>query len=194
MSEIHNVAILGAGAMGAYFAAQFYDAPGFSTRLIADGQRLEKLNRDGIVVNGKPYLIPAISPDAAEAPADLIIVGLKHHQLKAAIQNLGKLVGENTTFISVMNGLESEEIIGSIYGMDKMLYAVSVGIDAIREGNRVSFSAPGTHVFGEAENKVISPKVRRVQAAFDAAGIHYETPVDMIREMWWKFMINVGIN
>ncbi len=33
-------------------------------------------------------------------------------------------------YFSRMNGLESEEYIGSIYGMDKMLYAVTVGIDA----------------------------------------------------------------
>ena len=34
----------------------------------------------------------------------------------------------------------------------------------------------------------------RVQAAFDRAGLMYETPPDMIRMLWWKFMINVGIN
>ncbi|MBW2561489.1 MAG: 2-dehydropantoate 2-reductase, partial [Deltaproteobacteria bacterium] len=34
----------------------------------------------------------------------------------------------------------------------------------------------------------------RVQEAFDRAGIVYETPEDMIRMMWWKFMINVGMN
>jgi hypothetical protein len=49
-----------------------------------------------------------------------------------------------------MNGLDSEPYIGSVYGMDKVLYAVSVGIDALRDGNRVSYSKPGTHFFGEA--------------------------------------------
>ncbi len=33
-----------------------------------------------------------------------------------------------------------------------------------------------------------------MQEAFDRAGIVYETPEDMIRMMWWKFMINVGVN
>jgi 2-dehydropantoate 2-reductase len=33
-----------------------------------------------------------------------------------------------------------------------------------------------------------------VQKAFERAGIAYETPVDMIRMMWWKFMVNVGMN
>ena len=36
--------------------------------------------------------------------------------------------------------------------------------------------------------------MKRVQRAFDRAGIAHETPEDMIRIMWWKFMINVGMN
>jgi 2-dehydropantoate 2-reductase len=194
MLEIKQVAVIGAGAMGAYFATQFFNTSGFSTVLIASGQRLEKLKADGIVVNGKPYFIPAIHPDEADAPADLILVALKHHQLKEAVNNLGKLVGDSTVFLSVMNGLESEETIGALYGMDKVVYATSVGIDALRQGNQITYTRPGTHYFGEAKNSSISPKVRRVQEAFKRAGINYETPEDMLRMLWWKFMVNVGIN
>jgi 2-dehydropantoate 2-reductase len=93
-----------------------------------------------------------------------------------------------------MNGLDSEEIIGSVYGMDKMLYAISVGIDGVREGNRITYSRPGKPIFGEAVNTQLSPRVRRVQEAFDRAGIAHETPVDMMRTLWWKFMVNVGVN
>jgi 2-dehydropantoate 2-reductase len=194
MLEIQKVAILGAGAMGAYFASRFYSTPRFSTVLIASGQRLEKLKQAGIVVNGTPYLIPTLDPVEADSPADLVIVALKHQHLKEAAANLGKLVGNATTFLSVMNGLESEETIGAIYGMEKIVYAVSVGIDALRQGNQVTYTKPGKHYFGEANNLTISPKVRRVQYAFDRAGISYETPEDMIRMLWWKFMVNVGVN
>ncbi len=194
MREITQVAILGAGAMGSYFATRFFDAPKFSAAVIARGERYERLKSDGLVVNGKAYAIPVIHPDQATSPVDLIIVALKHHHLPQAVPDLKNLVGEQTTIISVMNGLDSEEIIGSVYGMDKMLYAVSVGIDAVRQGNRVTFSKPGKHYFGEASNPQPSPRVQRVQRAFDRAGITYETPPDMIRIMWWKFMINVGMN
>jgi 2-dehydropantoate 2-reductase len=33
-----------------------------------------------------------------------------------------------------------------------------------------------------------------VQQAFDRAGIRYDNPPDMIRMLWWKFLINVGVN
>jgi 2-dehydropantoate 2-reductase len=142
MQEIQKVAVLGAGAMGAYFASRFFDTPGFSTVLLARGQRLEKLKKDGLVINGKLYPIPVLDPGEAASPLDLIIVALKHNQLAEAIQDLEKVVGPSTIFVSIMNGLESEEIIGSVYGMDKMLYAISVGIDALRMGNQVNYTRP----------------------------------------------------
>jgi 2-dehydropantoate 2-reductase len=194
MQKIQKVAILGAGAMGAYFAGRFFDTPGFSTALIAKEDRFDKLTKNGLVINGKPYAIPVVHPDRATSPVDLIIVALKHHHLEKAIHGLEKLVGDSTTIISVMNGLESEEYIGSIYGMDKMLYTISVGIDALRQGNRIIYSKPGKHYFGHAVNTRISQQVLRVQEAFDRAEIVHETPEDMIRMLWWKFMINAGMN
>jgi 2-dehydropantoate 2-reductase len=194
MREINSVAVLGAGAMGAYFATSFFDAPGFSTAVVARGERYDRLKDDGLVVNGKAYAIPVAHPDKVASPVDLIIVALKHHHLAEAVPDLKRLVGDQTTIISVMNGLDSEEIIGSVYSMDKVLYAISVGIDAVRQGNRITFTKPGKHYFGEATNAHLSPRVRRVQEAFERAGISYETPPDMIRLLWWKFMVNVGMN
>ena len=194
MQHIKNIAILGAGAMGSFFASRFSDVPELSTSLVAGGERGKRLARDGLIVNGKACSVVVSDPDQVHEPADLIIVALKHHHLPQAIGDLKNLVGENTTIISIMNGLDSEPYIGSVYGMDKVLYAVSVGIDALRDGNRVSYSKPGTHFFGEAVNETPCERVRRVQKAFEQAGITYETPEDMIRIMWWKFMVNVGMN
>jgi 2-dehydropantoate 2-reductase len=194
MEEIRKVAILGAGAMGAYFAGRFFDAAGFSTALIAKGDRFDKLKNKGLIINGKHYAIPVIHPDKATSPTDLIIVALKHHHLEEAVRGLEKLIGDSTVIISVMNGLESEEYIGSIYGMDKMLYTISVAIDAVRQGNEITYTKPGKHYFGDALNTRLSRRILRVQEAFDRAGIVHETPEDMIRMLWWKFMINVGMN
>jgi len=194
MQEVKNVAILGAGAMGAFFASKFFDVAECSVAAVARDERYDRLKRDGLVVNGEPYAVPVIHPDGASPPADLIIVALKHHHLSEAVHDLQNLVGDQTTIISVMNGLDSEEYIGSVYGMDKVLYAIAVGIDAVRQGNRITYTKPGKLYFGEAVNPQVSRRVRRVQAAFDRAGIPYETPPDMIRMLWWKFMINVGVN
>ena len=194
MREIKNVAVLGAGAVGAFFATRFFETEGFSSAVIARGERYERLKKEGLTVNGIHYDVPVVHPDRATEPADLIIVALKHHHLAEAVHDLKNVVGDDTTIISVMNGLVSEEIIGSIYGMDKMLYCITVGIEALRVGNEVRCTPPGKHTFGEAKNTPPSEKVKRVQRAFERAKITYETPEDMMRVMWWKFMINVGMN
>jgi 2-dehydropantoate 2-reductase len=194
VKDIENVAVLGAGAMGASYASRFFDAPRFSTVMVARDSRYDRLKSDGLVVNGKQYSIPVVHPDEAATPADLIIVALKSGNLQEAVHDLDNLVGDQTTLISVMNGLDSEEYLGSVYGMDKVLYAIAVAIDAVREGNSVTYTNPGKIFFGESDNPHPSERVRRVQAAFEQAGIAFETPTDMIRMLWWKFMVNVGVN
>jgi 2-dehydropantoate 2-reductase len=194
VNEIKNVAVLGAGAVGAFYASKFFDAEALSTVLVAREPRYDRLKAEGLVINGKHYSISVVHPDEATPPADLIIVALKSHTLPEAVHDLKNLVGDQTTIISVMNGLDSEEYLGSVYGMDKLLYAIAVAIDALREGNSVTFTNPGKVIFGEADNSHLSERVRRVQAAFERAGVVSETPTDMIRMLWWKFMVNVGIN
>jgi 2-dehydropantoate 2-reductase len=194
MPPIKTIAILGAGAMGGAYAAMLDSVSEFETFFVARGARAARLASEGLTVNDRPLYLPVVRPDQATVPADLVMVALKHHHLEEALPDLAPFVGKQTTIISIMNGLESEEIIGTRYGMDKLLLAIAVGIDALRDGNRISHRSPGRLIFGDAENKAISPRVRRVQEAFTRAGIPHETPEDMRRTLWWKFMINVGMN
>jgi 2-dehydropantoate 2-reductase len=192
--SIETISIIGAGALGAIYAAMLYDMDPRCVAFVAGGERAERLRRAGVVVNGKSYHIPVLSPEDRVAPADLVIVAVKYQHLDDAIRDMKNRVGAETLIISVMNGIESEERIGAVYGMDNILYCVSVGIDALRDGNRVIYTTQGKLFIGEAANPVLTGRVRRVQALFDRAGIIYETPPDMMRILWWKFMINVGIN
>jgi 2-dehydropantoate 2-reductase len=192
--SIETISIIGAGALGAVYAAMLYDMDSRCIGFVAGSGRGERLCREGVVVNDKPYHIPVLSPQDSAAPADLVIVAVKYQHLAEAIRDMKSRVGAETLIISVMNGIESEERIGAAYGMDNILYCVSVGIDALREGSRVIYTTQGKLFIGEAANPVLTERVRRVQALFERAGIVYETPPDMLRILWWKFMINVGIN
>ncbi len=194
MTAIHKVSIIGAGALGAAYGALLYDMDPGCVSFVAAGERFERLRREGMIVNGRHYAIPVLSPEETSAPADLVIVAVKNHHLDAAIGEMKNRVGGDTIILSLMNGIDSEERIGAVYGMDKVLYALTMGIDALREGNRVIYTTQGRIFFGEAKNPAVTERVARVQALFDRAGIAWETPPDMIRTLWWKFMANVGIN
>lgn len=193
-SSIKNISIIGAGAMGAVYARMLYDMDPGSISFVARGGRMERLRQEGLIVNGKLYNIPVISPEDHTTPAGLIIVAVKNQHLDATIHDMRNCVGPETTIISVMNGIDSEERIGAVCGMDKVLYCVALGIDALREGNRVIYTTQGKLFFGESANPSPTQRVKRVQELFGRAGIVYETPPDMLHVLWWKFMINVGIN
>lgn len=190
---IQKIAIIGAGALGAVYGSLLFTLDRNSVFFIADGSRREKLAADGVVVNGTSFPIPAYTPE--EAPtADLVIVAVKHRQLDEAIAGIRRVVGERTVILSVMNGIDSEERIAAAYGWGKVLYALSLGIDAVREENAVTYQNLGRILFGERDNAERSERVRLVGDLFRRAGINHDVPPDMVRSLWFKYMINVGVN
>jgi len=194
MASIENITIVGPGAMGAAYASLLYEANPGCVQFVADGKRYERLCREGLIVNGKHYAIPVVRSGDRISPSDLVIFAVKHHHLDDAIRDAQSIIGDATDIMSVMNGIESEERLGAVFGVERVLYAVAVGIDAVRMGNEVSYTNRGKILFGEARNPSPSERIKRIQIFFDKAGIPYETPFDMIHTLWWKFMINVGIN
>lgn len=192
--SFNRISIIGAGAMGAAYACMFHGMDPKCVSLIAGGERSKRIKEKGLVVNGRPYAFSVFTPEDRVPPPDLIMVAVKNHHLPQAIDDMRNLVGDNTVLLSVMNGIESEEQLGAVFGMNKVLYAVAVGIDAMREGNVVTYSRKGKIYFGEADNSGLTERVKALQSLFTRAGIVSETPQDMIRTLWWKFMINVGIN
>jgi len=192
---IERIAVIGAGGLGAVYANIFLQA-GIDTKLIAKGARYKKLQHDGVYINDVQYQIPVL--DAADPDkqfkADLVIVATKYHHLASALPALANFVDHNPRFISLLNGLTSEAIIGEMYGQDNVLLAIAMNLDARREGNRIFHSRPPLLVFGEKNNQTISSNVQAVQNVLDKAGISHETPEDMHRTVWWKFMVNVGMN
>ena len=193
MGQPTKIVIIGAGALGAIYGSLLYQADAGSVCFIAGGGRRDRLQREGVVVNGERFLIPVTSPEGA-GPAELVIVAVKHHQLDQAITDMKQAIGPGTAILSVMNGIDSEERIGAVYGMDQVLYGLALGIDAVRVENAISYSNLGRILFGEKNNAVPSDRVRRIGRLFDRAGIVQVTPPDMIRSLWFKYMINVGVN
>ena len=56
MREIKTVALIGLGAIGSFLASNLHGVLGENLRIVAGGARKERLERDGIVVNGVPFI------------------------------------------------------------------------------------------------------------------------------------------
>ncbi len=189
-----KICIVGPGAMGSFYYWKFHQAGFEQTVFLAGGERARRLQQNGLQINGQSVSAQVVTPEDTDFKADLIVVAVKYHHLDQVLADMKNLVADNTLIVSVMNGIDSEQILARSYGWDKVLYAIAIGIDAQRELNQIEVINQGTVYFGEQTNQELSPRVQRVEEFFKTAHIAYKIPEDMIRAMWWKFMINVGVN
>ena len=194
MKKIKKIYLIGLGGIGCAYASKLQDLDPQIIKVIADKERISRYKSKGLIINNKEYNFNYVSPETIEEQADLIIVSVKYHHLEETIKSMKNFVGPDTIILSLLNGISSEEIIGKEFGMDKMLYGMCVGIDAVRETNKIRFSTTGKVNFGEKVNLTYSPRVEAIREIFEKANISYTIPEDMIKTLWWKFMVNVGIN
>jgi len=194
MKEIKRISLIGLGAIGSTYASKLHDMDTNCLSIITDRERYEKYSTRDFVVNDKNYQFNYVKMDEKVEPADLIIVAVKFHHLQQAILDIRNHVGPNTIILSLMNGISSEKLIGEVYGMEKLLHAMVLAIDAERQENNVKYASTAKIYFGEEDNRVYSDKVKAVKELFDKAEISYIIPENMLYTLWWKFMFNAGIN
>jgi 2-dehydropantoate 2-reductase len=195
MERIESVLIVGAGAVGSAFADAIAERDPSAVRVLAAADRLQRYRANGFVVNGRRRQFPLVSPESA-APVDLILVAVKNHNMQSAIEDMRGFVGPSTLILSLLNGISSEEALAAAFGAEKVPYAVVIGIDAVREGASTRFTSTGKIHFGDAANPPggWSGRVSRIASFFTRTGIPFVVPVNMLKTLWFKFMINVGIN
>lgn len=187
---IRSVAFAGIGAVGAIYAElalRYKEVPCFA--VVRDKASYDERP---VSVNGRLMDIPLKTPQEG-SPVDLVIVAVKWNALEDVLDQLRLFVGKNTIILSLLNGVSSEAVIESYFPQAKVLLAMCSGIDSSREGRVVSMRRRGKIVFGEADGSR-SQTVKMVRQYLDDAGIPHEMPEDMLHQMWWKLMVNVGMN
>ena len=190
-----HIGIVGHGALGTLYGQAFSTVPEAEVIYISNRERAERLRRSPLTANGEYFEYAVESPEEAQAVADIIVFAVKYHHLQQAVEDVRGHVGPDTTFISVMNGIDSEEYIASVYGKTHVLYSVALGMDAVRREHDTGFTTPGKLLLGRTGT---TPQPDRDMHAFtslcDAAGIAYEIQSDILRSIWSKFMLNIGVN
>lgn len=190
---IKNTAIIGMGALGLLFGSRIAERLGTErVSFLLDSERLDRYRKRNIRVNGSPCGIRLVDGESADV-ADLVIVATKYTGLESALDTIKNSVGENTTIISVINGISSEEIIAARYGSERVLGAVAQGMDAVFLNDELRYINPGELRVGafHVEQK---PRLDELCAFLESAGLAFVVEEDIRRRMWGKFMLNVGLN
>ena len=192
--NIKTVAVLGAGAVGSYVIWGLSRKKDIRLGVIAEGERAERLKHDGCRINDEVYRPEVWSPQEAE-DVDLLIVSLKYGSLPGVLESIKTIVGEHTTVMSLMNGVDSEELIAEQVGDEKVLRSL-IKVASHKEGQGYCFNPETTLgiIFGELKAPFDSERVQAIESLFADTGIHFRSTEFIREEIWGKFRLNVCNN
>lgn len=194
MKEIKTAAIYGLGALGMLFGAQLQKAYGpDNVKFVMDSNRYMRHKNDKYLINGEEVSFAMQDAVEISVPADLVIVSVKGPALENLVCQMAPSVGPETIVISLMNGITSEDSLARKYGRDHVLDCIAIGMDAMRDGTQLFFTQMGKIQFG-SRTGTQQEEIRALRQYFDRAGVTYEVIDDIRHAMWFKFMLNVGVN
>jgi len=216
-----RIAIVGAGAIGAYMGARLV-LSGEDVTLIARGPHLEAMQQYGLTLLStgpdgeelREHATPRSVATPAEAgPQDSVIITLKAHQLTEVAPQLGPMFGPSTSVVTAQNGVPwwyFHGIEGAL--AETRLAAVDPGDviwDAITPQRVIGaivypateLAAPGVvrHIsgdrfsLGELDGSR-SDRVRELSRAMVAAGLRTSVRRRIRNELWIKLWGNVAFN
>ena len=192
MKPIEQVHIIGMGALGMLYGSLIARTLGSDcVHFVMDDDRYARHIGEEHRVNGEAVELRLLKASEAK-PCDLVIVAVKGPALMTALDTMANSVGADTTIISVLNGISSEEIIAARYGAERIVHTVAIAMDAMHFGGDLIYTKEGHLCFGVL-NSAAQSHLDRLTAFCDRAGVAYVLE-DIQRRMWSKFMVNVGIN
>jgi 2-dehydropantoate 2-reductase len=210
-------AVFGAGAIGGLIAGRLIET-GHDVAVIARGAHLAAIRERGLLIRSTLFAEttyqPRASADPGEiGPVDVVVLGVKAHNLTAVAPHLGPLFGPETICFTTQNGLPWWYFAGlSGRWAGTRLESVDPGgtiaahIDARRViGSVVYISAgltePGVldHVegarlpIGELDGSR-SARVQELAAVFSEAGLRSSVRSDIRADIWTKLLGNATFN
>lgn len=190
--QIEHVGLIGLGAVGVLYAQRLCNA-GADLIIAVDEARAKRYQEEGVLCNGQPVSFCYRTPKEAK-PVDLMIFSTKNGELPAAMETAAGFVDERTLILCLTNGVTSEGVLSSRFGAQNVLYSVAQGMDAVKEGNALTYEHAGMIVLGEREPGSVSARVAAVASYLNAHDVKAVPAEDMVRRQWSKWILNVGVN
>lgn len=191
-----DVAVIGAGAIGAYYIYGLYDCSHINLSVIASGERKKRLETEGLTINGRRYDLTVRTPqEQAAAGTDLLLVCVKHGALQEILPDIRTVTGKDTIVLSPMNGIDSEEVIGRVIGKEHMIGSF-MRIASERVGQSVVFDPEKTDgiFFGKLPDGAPEEAVKRAADIFKGSGVRWRICEDIVHDIWDKYMRNICFN
>ncbi len=192
--EYKKIALLGAGAVGAYFIYGFTHLEDVEFCVIAEGKRAERLKSQGVIINEQTYF-PEIKSSSEARGADLLLVCTKYNALQGVLDQIEEITDEHTVVMSLLNGIDSEEVIGERIGAQHLVYSV-MRISSERRNGKIHF-VPETTIgvsVGEKGQSEPSERVLAFAELMKQAGLKCIIEKDILLNQWEKYSMNLIYN
>ena len=194
MKEIRNILICGLGAIGCVCACHIYEKKEYNLKILVDESRLKRYIENPTIFNSKEYRFDYVLPSETGFKADLIIIATKNDAFDFVVDSIKNFVTKETIFMSLLNGVQSEQKLASVYGSDNLLISFYIGASCVREGRNIK-QDKGEYCIETGPYDNSKPQAAEaVSHFFDNAGIKYICSLNIKEEYWKKFIINTGIN
>lgn len=212
-----DVVVVGAGAVGGTLGARLAGA-GHNVGVVARGAHLQAMREAGLTLetsSGRTRVaVRAHEAPDAFGPQDLVIIGLKAHQIGPMLPRLGRMIGPQTIVLPMINGVpwwygyadrDAPQAAGPLQCLDpagKMFHDLDpahiVGCVVHASAEVV---APGVirsngqyhYVIGEP-NHTDSARVQALAGALREAGCQPEATPRIRDAIWMKLVGNATFN
>ncbi len=191
-----RIAVLGIGGVGGYFggklAAHFADSENVEIIFITRGENEKVIKADGLKIitsDGEVVTKPKLTTGVASeiGAIDLLILCVKTYDLEESILSVRDSVGEHTTILPLLNGVDNTEKIkelmpyaevwkGCVFIVSRLITPGVVKVDS-----RVRLLQ-----FGGSGNT--DKKSELTEQLFSSAGIDAELSADILKKIWEKFI------
>jgi len=185
-----QIIVLGAGAIGSLYGAKL--AVDHDVLLIARSEHAAAINARGLRMEGiesQTVRVPAASAVTRIGTDALILLTTKVTGSAAALEPIASLVRDDTTIVSLQNGLGSEQIVRTALDGRGLVLRGVTQFGAI-------FETPGVIKYMAAGYTIIERHRRsgRIAEVLTAAGLQCSISSNIAADVWHKTVFNCVVN
>ena len=192
-----NVLIMAAGALGGYIGGEI--SKHHNVMLIARNQHLQKIQKNGLIIKSITSGDFICKSEAHIRPpknyvADLVIYCVKSYHNNKAIPVIKNSIIDNTTILTLQNGIGSGEFLASHFGKDKVVLGAAY-IDASISGYGVIQEYGGNCkiVFGK-KNGRDNYHTEKIKNILTPTKIKQELSEEILTTIWEKLIFISGLS
>ena len=185
-----EIIVLGAGAIGSLYGAKL--AATNDVTLVGRAAHVAAINAKGLRIEGlesQVVRVRAVTAIETLGPNALVLLTTKVPDSATAAASLAPLVRDDTTILSLQNGLGTEDIVRrALGGRGVVLRGFTQFGGVFKEPGVIEFLARGYTVIEQHERSV------EIAHVFSAANLDCRVSPDIRRDVWYKLIVNCVVN